>query len=99
MGQPTSIRQVTLDVLGKDLEVVALWVGNPQCVVLGALRGFQREAALGRVRAIQRGTPGDQDCQAGHGADSNWEYERTHVYFPCLRLMRGGASPKMRRDG
>lgn len=35
MGQPTSIRQVTLDVLGESVEVVALWVGNPQCVLLG----------------------------------------------------------------
>jgi len=37
MGPPTSVRETTLDVLGAPLNVVALWVGNPQCVVLGSL--------------------------------------------------------------
>ena len=37
MGHPTALRQVRLDVLGQPVDVVALWVGNPQCVVLGPL--------------------------------------------------------------
>ncbi len=37
MGQPTSLHQVTLDVPGGPVGVVALRVGNPQCVVLGPL--------------------------------------------------------------
>ena len=39
MGQPTAIREITLDVLGGPVKVVALWVGNPQCVLLGPLDG------------------------------------------------------------
>jgi diaminopimelate epimerase len=37
MGQPTAVRETTLDVLGSPLNVVSLWVGNPQCVVLAPL--------------------------------------------------------------
>ncbi len=37
MGQPASVRQVTLDVADERVEVVTLSVGNPQCVVLGPL--------------------------------------------------------------
>jgi diaminopimelate epimerase len=37
MGQPASVRQVTLDVLDERVTVVALSVGNPQCVVFGPL--------------------------------------------------------------
>jgi diaminopimelate epimerase len=37
MGQPAAVRQVTLEVPGGQLDVVALQVGNPQCVVLGPL--------------------------------------------------------------
>ncbi|MEX2273429.1 MAG: diaminopimelate epimerase [Vicinamibacterales bacterium] len=35
MGEPTDLRQQTLDVLGAPLDVITLRVGNPQCVVLG----------------------------------------------------------------
>jgi diaminopimelate epimerase len=37
MGEPTAVRQATLDVLGAPVDVVSLWVGNPQCVLLGPL--------------------------------------------------------------
>jgi diaminopimelate epimerase len=37
MGQPTSLRQLTLDVLDQQVSAVALSVGNPHCVVLGPL--------------------------------------------------------------
>jgi diaminopimelate epimerase len=37
MGQPEQIRQVAIDVEGTAVTVVALRVGNPQCVVLGPL--------------------------------------------------------------
>jgi diaminopimelate epimerase len=35
MGHPEDVRQVTLDVDGDQVTVVAMRVGNPQCVVLG----------------------------------------------------------------
>ncbi|HUE88024.1 MAG TPA: diaminopimelate epimerase [Vicinamibacterales bacterium] len=34
MGQPTDIRQETLDVAGESLQVTTLGMGNPQCVTL-----------------------------------------------------------------
>jgi len=48
MGQPTALRQVALDVPGGPLNVVALRVGNPQCVVLGPL-DTERFGRLGPV--------------------------------------------------
>lgn len=47
MGQPTSIRQLTLDVGGEALGVVALSVGNPQCVRLESPLGEDRLRRLG----------------------------------------------------
>ncbi len=35
MGQPEDLRQAHVDVAGRDIAVVVLRVGNPQCVVLG----------------------------------------------------------------
>jgi diaminopimelate epimerase len=35
MGQPTELREETLDVAGASVSAVVLRVGNPQCVVLG----------------------------------------------------------------
>lgn len=37
MGQPAQIKQERLDVAGRRIEAVTLWVGNPQCVVIGPL--------------------------------------------------------------
>jgi diaminopimelate epimerase len=37
MGQPTNLRRLRLEVAGDSIEVGALAVGNPQCVVLGPL--------------------------------------------------------------
>ena len=37
MGQPEDVRRLDLEVAGERVEAVALRVGNPQCVVLGAL--------------------------------------------------------------
>jgi diaminopimelate epimerase len=37
MGQPENVRQQTIDVDGTKVDAVTLRVGNPQCVVLGAV--------------------------------------------------------------
>jgi diaminopimelate epimerase len=37
MGEPTEIRQVELTAAGEAVTAVVLRVGNPQCVVLGAV--------------------------------------------------------------
>lgn len=48
MGQPTDLRTLDLAVAGERVEAVAMRVGNPQCVVLGAL-DEQRLHRLGRA--------------------------------------------------
>ena len=47
MGLPQDLRQVSLTAAGETLSVVVLAVGNPQCVVLGALPDAVRFSALG----------------------------------------------------
>jgi diaminopimelate epimerase len=47
MGQPTELRQVTLDVAGESLAVVTLRVGNPQCVRLESGLSEERMRRLG----------------------------------------------------
>jgi diaminopimelate epimerase len=61
MGQPTELRQATLEVLGEPLEVVALRVGNPQCVrlepaALSEDRMLRLGAALEHHPAFREGT-------------------------------------------
>ena len=56
MGEPTDVRRQTLDVLGAPLDVVTLGVGNPQCVVLGAVTD-ERLHTLGRALATHRAFP------------------------------------------
>jgi diaminopimelate epimerase len=36
MGAPEQVRRLQLDVDGEAVNVVALWMGNPQCIVLGS---------------------------------------------------------------
>ena len=47
MGQPRDIRVLELDAAGEKVRVVALSVGNPQCVVLGQSLDEQRMLRLG----------------------------------------------------
>jgi diaminopimelate epimerase len=60
MGAPSGLRRVTLEVAGEPVRLVALNMGNPQCVVLGPLpddQAFWRiGAALERHQAFPEGT-------------------------------------------
>lgn len=47
MGQPTELRQTTIDVAGEQVRATVLRMGNPQCVVLGPLPGEERFRTLG----------------------------------------------------
>ncbi len=47
MGQPTEVREQTLDVAGESLGVVTLSVGNPQCVRLESPLSEERLRRLG----------------------------------------------------
>jgi diaminopimelate epimerase len=60
MGAPSDVRRVTLEVAGESVRLVALNMGNPQCVVLGPLPDDQRfwriGAALERHQSFPEGT-------------------------------------------
>jgi len=60
MGRPSDIRQLSLTAGGETLSVVALNIGNPQCLVLGEIPGDERfarvGAALERHPAFPEGT-------------------------------------------
>jgi diaminopimelate epimerase len=47
MGVPTDLRQESIQAAGEQLTVSVLSVGNPQCVVIGALPDDERFARLG----------------------------------------------------
>ena len=47
MGQPVDIRQERVTVGGESLDVVTLSMGNPQCLILGALPSDERFARVG----------------------------------------------------
>jgi len=47
MGNPTDLRQATIDVAGEQLLATLLGMGNPQCVVLGPLPSLERFDRLG----------------------------------------------------
>ena len=51
LGPPTGIRQVTVPVPGETLIATVLWMGNPQCVVLGPLPDADRFHRLGPALA------------------------------------------------
>lgn len=60
MGTPESFRQMPIEAGGEKVEAVALWMGNPQCVVLGRLPDTSRFERLGpaleRHEAFPAGT-------------------------------------------
>src|SRR5262249_22469040 len=49
MGLPDALRQVPIEAARESLLVVALGMGNPQCVVLGHLPGEERFRRLGEA--------------------------------------------------
>ncbi|MGE0394498.1 MAG: diaminopimelate epimerase, partial [Vicinamibacterales bacterium] len=57
MGQPTGLRQSTIDVGGEAVPVVLLGVGNPQCIVLGPLPDDARFRAIGGALAVHPAFP------------------------------------------
>ena len=51
MGAPAGLRQVQIPVLGETVTASVLTMGNPQCIVLGALPDAARFTALGPALA------------------------------------------------
>jgi diaminopimelate epimerase len=51
MGIPAEIRRMAISAAGESLEIVALNMGNPQCVLIGELPGDERFRRLGAALA------------------------------------------------
>ncbi len=66
MGQPTDVRQVELPVAGEVVQAVTLWMGNPQCIVLGPLPDRERFATLGRALATHVHFPAGSNVEFVH---------------------------------
>lgn len=66
MGAPVGIRQAHIDVAGETLAATILTMGNPQCVVLGALPDEDRFARLGRALATHPMFPAGTNVEFAH---------------------------------
>jgi diaminopimelate epimerase len=66
LGPPTDIRQVHIPVLGETLTASVLWMGNPQCVVLGALPTSESFTRLGPALATHPMFPAGTNVEFAH---------------------------------
>src|SRR5712692_4272117 len=66
MGAPSGIRRVTLEVAGESVRLVALNMGNPQCVVLGPLPDDQRFWRIGAALERHQAFPERTNVEFAH---------------------------------
>jgi diaminopimelate epimerase len=66
LGPPANIRQVEIPVPGGTLTATTLWMGNPQCVVLGALPDAATFNRLGPVLATHAMFPAGTNVEFAH---------------------------------
>jgi diaminopimelate epimerase len=66
LGPPTEIRQVQIPVLGDTLTATVLWMGNPQCVVLGTLPTSESFNRLGPALATHPMFPAGTNVEFAH---------------------------------
>src|ERR1700674_4121087 len=66
MGAPSGLRRVTLEVAGESVRLVALNMGNPQCVVLGPLPDDQRFWRIGAALERHQAFPGGTNVEFAH---------------------------------
>jgi diaminopimelate epimerase len=66
MGQPTNLRQTTIDVAGESVTASVLEVGNPQCIVLGPLPDADRFNRLGPALATHSMFPAGTNVEFVH---------------------------------
>jgi len=66
MGQPTNLRQATIDVAGESVIASLLEVGNPQCIVLGPLPDNDRFNRLGPALATHAMFPAGTNVEFVH---------------------------------
>jgi diaminopimelate epimerase len=66
MGQPTDIRRLMLSAAGEMLDVVALSIGNPHCVILGPLPDPTRFTLIGGALERHTAFPGGTNVEFVH---------------------------------
>jgi diaminopimelate epimerase len=66
LGPPTNIRQVEIPVLGETLKASVLWMGNPQCVILGELPSLERFNQFGPALATHPIFPAGTNVEFAH---------------------------------
>jgi diaminopimelate epimerase len=66
LGPPANIQQVQIPVLGETLTASVLWMGNPQCVVLGPLPDLDRFSRFGPALATHGVFPAGTNVEFAH---------------------------------
>ena len=66
LGPPTDIRQVQIAVLGETVTASVLWMGNPQCVVLGPLPELEHFNRVGPALATHAMFPAGTNVEFAH---------------------------------
>jgi diaminopimelate epimerase len=66
LGAPTDIRQLEIPVLDETLTASVLWMGNPQCVVLGPLPDAARFGRFGPALASHAMFPAGTNVEFAH---------------------------------
>ncbi len=66
MGQPTNLRQTTIDVAGELVKASVLEVGNPQCIILGPLPDAERFNRLGPALSTHAMFPAGTNVEFVH---------------------------------
>jgi diaminopimelate epimerase len=63
MGRPTAIRQIVVAAAGESLQLAVLNMGNPQCVLLGALPDEERFRRVGAALEHHQAFPGGTNVE------------------------------------
>jgi diaminopimelate epimerase len=66
LGAPTDIREVSIPVIGESVRATTLGMGNPQCVVLGALPDADRFSRLGPALSTHAMFPAGTNVEFAH---------------------------------
>jgi diaminopimelate epimerase len=66
LGPPADIRQVQIPVLGQTLTASVLWMGNPQCVILGELPALEYFNRFGPALATHPMFPAGTNVEFAH---------------------------------
>ena len=66
IGQPTNLRQTTIEAAGESVTASVLEVGNPQCVVLGPLPDVDRFNRLGPALSTHPMFPSGTNVEFAH---------------------------------